>query len=106
MKKTLASQSSQKDLELIRDSMSTMRSAWENYQQTFQGVSREMREATDTLARTLEQYNTSTSKWLSETLGQYDKSIKEAMDSVSIINKSLSDSIQDLSDAMDKNRRH
>lgn len=105
-KLVLASQSSQKDLELIRDSMSTMRSAWENYQQTFQGVSREMREATDTLARTLEQYNTSTSKWLSETLGQYDKSIKEAMDSVSIINKSLSDSIQDLSDAMDKNRRH
>ena len=104
-KLVLASQSSQKDLELIRDSMSTMRSAWENYQQTFQGVSREMREATDTLARTLEQYNTSTSKWLSETLGQYDKSIKEAMDSVSIINKSLSDSIQDLSDAMDKNRR-
>lgn len=105
-KLVLASQSSQKDLELIRDSMSTMRSAWENYQQTFQGVSRGMREATDTLARTLEQYNTSTSKWLSETLGQYDKSIKEAMDSVSIINKSLSDSIQDLSDAMDKNRRH
>ena len=105
-KLVLASQSSQKDLELIRDSMSTMRSAWENYQQTFQGVSREMREATDTLARTLEQYNTSTSKWLSETLGQYDKSIKEAMDSVSIINKSLSDSIQDLSDAMNKNRRH
>lgn len=105
-KLVLASQSSQKDLELIRDSMSTMRSAWENYQQTFQGVSREMWEATDTLARTLEQYNTSTSKWLSETLGQYDKSIKEAMDSVSIINKSLSDSIQDLSDAMDKNRRH
>lgn len=105
-KLVLASQSSQKDLELIRDSMSTMRSAWENYQQTFQGVSREMREATDTLARTLEQYNTSTSKWLSETLGQYDKSIKEAMDSVSIINKSLSDSIQDLSDAMDNNRRH
>lgn len=101
-----ASQSSQKDLELIRDSMSTMRSAWENYQQTFQGVSREMREATDTLARTLEQYNTSTSKWLSETLGQYDKSIKEAMNSVSTINQSLSDSIQDLSDAMDKNRRH
>lgn len=105
-KLVLASQSSQKDLELIRDSMSTMRSAWENYQQTFQGVSREMREATDTLARTLEQYNTSTSKWLSETLGQYDKSIKEAMDSVSTINQSLSDSIQDLSDAMDKNRRH
>ena len=105
-KLVLASQSSQKDLELIRDSMSTMRSAWENYQQTFQGVSREMREATDTLARTLEQYNTSTSKWLSETLGQYDKSIKEAMNSVSTINQSLSDSIQDLSDAMDKNRRH
>lgn len=101
-----ASQSSQKDLELIRDSMSTMRSAWENYQKTFQGVSREMRDATDTLARTLEQYNTSTSKWLSETLGQYDKSIKEAMNSVSTINQSLSDSIQDLSDAMDKNRRH
>ena len=105
-KLVLASQSSQKDLELIRDSMSTMRSAWENYQQTFQGVSREMREATDTLARTLEQYNTSTSKWLSETLGQYDKSIKEAMNSVSTINQSLSDSIQDLSDAMEKNRRH
>lgn len=101
-----ASQSSQKDLGLIRDSMSTMRSAWENYQQTFQGVSREMREATETLGHSLEQYNTSTSKWLSETLSQYDKSIKEAMNSVSTINQSLSDSIQDLSDAMEKNRRH
>ena len=101
-----ASQSNQKDLELIRDSMSTIRSAWENYQQTFQGVSREMREATETLGHSLEQYNTSTSKWLSETLSQYDKSIKEAMNSVSTINQSLSDSIQDLSDAMEKNRRH
>ena len=101
-----ASQSSQKDLELIRDSMSTMRSAWENYQQTFQGVSREMREATDTLARTLEQYNTSTSKWLSETLSQYDKSLRDAMNSVSTINQNLSVSIDELTDAMDKNRRH
>lgn len=101
-----ASQSSQKDLELIRDSMSTMRSAWENYQQTFQGVSREMREATDILARTLEQYNTSTSKWLSETLSQYDKSLRDAMNSVSTINQNLSVSIDELTDAMDKNRRH
>lgn len=101
-----ASQSSQKDLELIRDSMSTMRSAWENYQQTFQGVSREMREATETLGHSLEQYNTSTSKWLSETLSQYDKSIKEAMNSVSIINENLKVSIDELTDAMDRNRRH
>ena len=105
-KLVLASQSSQKDLELIRDSMSTMRSAWENYQQTFQGVSREMREATDILARTLEQYNTSTSKWLSETLSQYDKSLRDAMNSVSTINQNLSVSIDELTDAMDKNRRH
>lgn len=105
-KLVLASQSSQKDLELIRDSMSTMRSAWENYQQTFQGVSREMREATDILAHTLEQYNTSTSKWLSETLSQYDKSLRDAMNSVSTINQNLSVSIDELTDAMDKNRRH
>lgn len=101
-----ASQSSQKDLELIRDSMNTMRGAWENYQQTFQGVSREMREATECLGKSLEQYNAITSKWLSETLSQYDKSIKDAMNSVRIINQSLSDSIQDLTDAMEKNKRH
>lgn len=101
-----ASQSNQKDLEMIRDSINVMRSAWENYQQTFQGVSREMREATETLGKSLERYNASTSKWLDESLGQYDKSITEAMNQVSAINQSLSDSIQDLSDVMEKNRRN
>lgn len=101
-----ASQSNQKDLEMIRDSINMMRSAWENYQQTFQGVSREMREATETLGKSLERYNASTSKWLDESLGQYDKSITEAMNQVSTINQSLSDSIQDLSDVMEKNRRN
>lgn len=101
-----ASQSNQKDLEMIRDSINVMRSAWENYQQTFQGVSREMREATETLGKSLERYNASTSKWLDESLGQYDKSITEAMNQVSAINQSLSDSIQDLSDVMEKNRQN
>lgn len=101
-----ASQSNQKDLEMIRDSINVMRSAWENYQQTFQGVSREMREATETLGKSLERYNASTSKWLDESLGRYDKSITEAMNQVSTINQSLSDSIQDLSDVMEKNRRN
>lgn len=101
-----ASQSNQKDLEMIRDSINVMRSAWENYQQTFQGVSREMREATETLGKSLERYNASTSKWLDESLGRYDKSITEAMNQVSTINQSLSDSILDLSDAMEKNRQN
>lgn len=101
-----ASQSNQKDLEMIRDSINMMRSAWENYQQTFQGVSREMREATETLGKSLERYNASTSKWLDESLGQYDKSITEAMNRVSTINQSLGDFIQDLSDVMEKNRRN
>lgn len=101
-----ASQSNQKDLEMIRDSINMMRSAWENYQQTFQGVSREMREATETLGKSLERYNASTSKWLDESLGRYDKSITEAMNQVSTINQSLGDFIQDLSDVMEKNRRN
>ena len=101
-----ASQNNQKDLEMIRDSINVMRSAWENYQQTFQGVSREMREATETLGKSLERYNASTSKWLDESLGRYDKSITEAMNQVSTINQSLSDSILDLSDAMEKNRQN
>ena len=50
--------------------------------------------------------NTSTSKWLSETLSQYDKSLRDAMNSVSTINQNLSVSIDELTDAMDKNRRH
>lgn len=101
-----ASQSNQKDMEMIRDSMIVMRSAWENYQQTFQGVSQEMREATETLGESLERYNAATGKWLKDSLGQYDKSIRDAMNSVSTINQSLNDSIQDLSDVMDKNRRN
>lgn len=101
-----ASQDNQKDLEMIRDSINMMRSAWENYQQTFQGVSREMREATETLGKSLERYNASTSKWLDESLGRYDKSITEAMNQVSTINQSLGDFIQDLSDVMEKNRRN
>ena len=101
-----ASQSNQKDLEMIRDSINVMRSAWENYQQTFQGVSREMREATETLGKSLERYNASTSKWLEESLGRYDKSIKDAMESLQAINEGLKDVVVDLSDAVEKSGRN
>lgn len=101
-----ASQSNQKDLEMIRDSINMMRSAWENYQQTFQGVSREMREATETLGKSLERYNASTSKWLDESLGRYDKSIRDAMESLQAINEGLKDAIVDLSDVMEKSGRN
>lgn len=101
-----ASQDNQKDLEMIRDSINMMRSAWENYQQTFQGVSREMREATETLGKSLERYNASTSKWLDESLGRYDKSIRDAMESLQAINEGLKDAIVDLSDVMEKSGRN
>lgn len=101
-----ASQNNQKDLEMIRDSINVMRSAWENYQQTFQGVSREMREATETLGKSLERYNASTSKWLEESLGRYDKSIKDAMESLQAINEGLKDVVVDLSDAVEKSGRN
>ena len=52
---------------MIRDSINVMRSAWENYQQTFQELAGNA-EATETLGKSLERYNASTSKWLRKAL--------------------------------------
>lgn len=100
-----ASENNQKDMVMVRDSLTTMRNTWQNYQDTFQGVSKEMRDATESLSRALLQYNESTSTWMTKTLTQYDKSIRDAMNNVSTINETLVDAIDELNATMGKQKK-
>lgn len=100
-----ASENNQKDMVMVRDSLTTMRNTWQSYQDTFQGVSKEMRDATESLSRALLQYNESTSTWMTKTLTQYDKSIRDAMNNVSTINETLVDAIDELNATMGKQKK-
>lgn len=100
-----ASENNNKDMVMVRDSLTTMKNTWQSYQDTFQGVSKEMRDATESLSRALLQYNESTSSWMTKTLTQYDKSIRDAMNNVSAINETLVDAIDELNEAMGKQKK-
>lgn len=100
-----ASENNNKDMVMVRDSLTTMKNTWQSYQDTFQGVSKEMRDATESLSHALQQYNESTSTWMTKTLTQYDKSIRDAMTNVSAINETLVDAIDELNETMGKQKK-
>lgn len=100
-----ASENNNKDMIMVRDSLTTMKNTWQSYQDTFQGVSKEMIAATETLSHTLLQYNETTSKWMTDTLNAYDKSIRQAMDSMDGITTTLTNSIDDLNDIMQNSKQ-